>query len=161
MTNAPPPRAPSHDPDRPERFLRRISEIREVLDRISLQPSCIDMGWEFEVREVFVYTPDDPDPGRYPPLHQCAGFEIRTSFQRPDRDTGKIARGFGRWWHVPVGVSESGLVKSMYAAIRLNVEHELLEAFHYDGVRIFDPHHTIDDLGSAAMHHAYAHRGDT
>lgn len=68
------------------------------------------------------------------------GWLIRCSFQRPDRETGAVGQGFGRWWFVAEGTTVSGIVKTMYAAAKLIVEHELLEAFRFDGCRPFDPH---------------------
>lgn len=132
-----------------DRTLSTVAELREVLDRVTFEPSCIDMGWRFEVRAI--YARDAIDETLRP-----FGFVFRASFQRPDRTTGEVDRGFGRWWHVPDHVTESGLVKSAYAAVRLNVEHELLEAFHVDEIRLFDPHHSIADLESAALHHLHA-----
>lgn len=111
------------------------SQIRNILKRVTFAPSCVDMNWEWEVTA------------------QTNGYLIRTTFQRPDRDTGKVERGFGRWWHVPDGTTPDAIVKTAYAAARLILEHELMESFRYDGVRIFDPHHDLDDLRAAAEYH--------
>lgn len=124
-------------------------DIREVLNRIDFARSCIDMGWEFELLQIYARSGSSLNVEPF-------GTLMRASFQRPDRDTHRIARGFGRYWHLPKGITESGIVKSAYAAVRLNVEHELMEALHFDGVRIFDPHHDVDDLKSAALHHLNA-----
>lgn len=125
-----------------------VEKLHSVLAKVTFAPSCVDMGWTWEVRPEF--------PGRG--LEPC-GFLIRTTFRRPDRDTGAIETGYGRWWHVPADVSESGIVKTAYAAARMILEHELMESFRYDGVRLFDPHHDIEDLRAAAKHHARAQEG--
>jgi len=117
------------------------AELRRIegwLAHIEFAPSCVDMGWRWEVVAVEdVHT------------FALSGILIRTTFQRPDRDTGNVARGFGRWWHVPPGVTESGVVKTAYAAARMILEHELKESFRYQGARLFDPHHDIEDLRAA------------
>lgn len=113
------------------------TEIEAALKRVSFRPSCIDMGWEWEVREVF-----DVD-------HCTAGFELRTTFQRPDTNTGKVAKGFGRWWHMPHDIRIDGVIKTAFAACELILKHELMEAFLYNEDRIFNPHHNLHDLCAA------------
>jgi len=115
-----------------DRAIMKRADIDEVLGGVTFAPSCVDMAWQWEMRDI------------------RGGWLIRCSFQRPDRTTGEIGRGFGRWWFVREGESESGLVKTAYSAAKMNIEHELMEAFRYRGVRIFDPHHTVDQLGLAA-----------
>jgi len=124
-------------------------EIERILEEeVHFHPSCIDMGWKWEVKEAFVapeYIPTHADD------FESFGWFIRTTFQRPDTNSGEIGKGFGRWWHVAKDVSYSGLVKTAYKACALILEHELMEAFHVQGRRIFDPHHAVEDLFSAAL----------
>lgn len=112
--------------------------VMDVLRRLRFSPSCVDMGWKWEV----VAASGEAD-----------GFMLRTTFQRPDRDTGMAKWGFGRWWHVPSPTTEGAIVKTAYAAAKMILEHELAESFRFDGLRIFDPHHSIDDLRKAVEHH--------
>lgn len=124
-------------------------DIEAILANIEWSPSCVDMGWQWKVRAVYSSVPGAT--GSKP----CA-FELRTTFRRPDRDTGEISTGYGRWWSVPVDVSESGLVKTAFAAAKLILEHELLESFKYRSekwgvIRVFDPHHDIDGFAMAAF----------
>lgn len=120
--------------------INRFQAIQDILAKISFAPSCVDMGWRWEVVTVDTML---GGPG---------GFLIRTTFQRPDRDTGRIERGFGRWWHLPKDANESAVVKAAYAAAKLILEHELMESFHYEGARLFDPHHDVEDLYAAVQH---------
>lgn len=113
-------------------------EVKAVLAKVTFAPSCVDMGWEWEVVHSLAAHPIGD------------GWLMRTTFQRPDRDTGVVSKGFGRWWHVPLDVTESGLVKTAFAAAKMILEHELMESFLYAGVRLFDPHHTVEDLFVAA-----------
>lgn len=116
-------------------------ELHSILSRITFAPNNIEMGWKFVVRPVY------GEPHRSPLL----GWQIRTTFRRPDRDDGKPARGFGRWWFIPEDETVSGIVKTYYSACRMIVEHELMEAFLFDGQRIFDPHNTVDELASLQL----------
>ena len=47
---------------------------------------------------------------------------------------------------MPVGASESAVVKTAWLLAELIVRHELMEAFLYKGIRIFDPHRTVEEL---------------
>lgn len=120
-----------------------LEDVKKVLSNISFARSCVDMGWEWEAKVV-----NEVGPRGYGFV--ISGFALRCSFQRPDRLTGKITRGFGRWWLVPADVTSSGIVKTAFAAAKLIVEHEIMEAFHYMEVRVFDPHHELSDLFVAA-----------
>lgn len=115
------------------------ANVAATLRRISFAASCVDLDWRWEVHSV------SGPPG---------GHLIRATFQRPDRDSGNVARGAGRWWHIPADASESAIAKAAYAAARMVLEHEVMEAFHFDHVRIFDPHHDVDDLRAAVEHAA-------
>jgi hypothetical protein len=55
--------------------------IEEILLKISMAPSCLDMGWCWRVTEL----------GEY-------GNTFALSFQRPDTITGEIGTGYGREW---------------------------------------------------------------
>ncbi len=125
-------------------------DIRTVLDRdISFEDSCVDMDWKWEVEEVFTAGPNTYDGvDRY----QAAGYRIRTNFQRPDRDTGKVERGWGRWHEVFINPTESSIVKTAFVACKMILEHELMEALKWKGRRPFDPHNTVEELVSLAEH---------
>ena len=119
----------------PEPQMRTTADVKAVLDRISFAPNCVDMGWAWEIEELHV----GPD-------NSLKGWLVNTTFQRPDVETGVVGTGRGRKEYVAVGTSESGVVKTAWLLAELIVRHELMEAFLYRGVRIFDPHHTVDEL---------------
>jgi hypothetical protein len=128
-------------------MIKTAGDVKDVLARVRFAPSCVDMGWEWEVVNAS-WTWDEAEcVDQWTSL--TTGYLIRTTFRRPDRDTGKIATGYGRWWHVPHDVTESGIVKTAFAAAKLILEHELMEAFRVDGDRVFDPHHDLEDLRAA------------
>jgi len=120
-----------------------LAQIAAIIDKLQFSPSCVDMGWQWQTKTL-------QQTGSL----EVEGFLIRTTFKRPDRDSGEVQRGYGRWWHVPYDASESAIVKTAYAAARLILEHELMESFRYEGNRIFDPHHDVDDLVAAVNHRA-------
>lgn len=119
--------------------MTKIEDIKRTLASITFAPSCVDMGWAWEVEEVFVAP---PHVGHAVP----AGFRLRTTFARPDRETGYVNTGLGRWWEVPEDVSLSGVVKTAFAAAKMILEHELMESFKFEGARVFDPHNEVRDL---------------
>lgn len=121
-----------------------LSEIRcerdvyEVLQQyITFAPSCLALGWEWEVEES--YRPR----GR---SYELRGYLIRTSFRRPDTESAEVQTGYGRWWFVERGAHPSSVVKTAWLALKQVSEHELMEAFLVRGSRAFDPHADVFDL---------------
>lgn len=111
-----------------------VATLRAILEGIVLAPSGARLDglqWEIEI--------------------DSRGWLIRASFLRPDRETGEIGRGAGRWELVAGDASATAVVKTAWLCCELLVRHELMESFTYRGVRIFDPHHTVAEL---SMPHA-------
>ena len=104
------------------------NQIEETLSKITWVPSCVDMKWKWEVESI------------------DGGHLIRTTFQRPDINSGEMGTGYGRWMFVPHDVSKDGIVKTAWLCAELIVRHELMESFLYDDVKIFDPHKSLDEL---------------
>lgn len=121
-----------------EAIVSEERELRDVLARVSFAPSCVDMAWQWKIYDV---------NGRY---RRIEGWLVATTFQRPDTSTGKVARGEGRQWFIRRGESVSGVVKTAWAACKMILEHELHEAFRFDGKRVFDPHVSVEALTSIA-----------
>lgn len=107
-------------------------EAQNIVDNISFAPSGIQMHEtgmpEFEVKK-----------NEY-------GFMIRCSFWRPDTRTGLNGQGYGRWYHCPSDTSEKGLIMTAWLAFEQIVKHEMMECFLYKGVRLFDPHKSLEEL---------------
>ena len=112
--------------------------LRAVLDQITFAPSCVDMGWAWQIEELRLAD------GR------VRGWLVNTTFRRPDTHSGEIGIGTGRQELVGFGASESAAVKTAWLLAELIVRHELMEAFLYKGVRIFNPHHTVEELSLPA-----------
>lgn len=115
-----------------------IQEIKDVLSKVSFSPSNLDMGWDWDIKPTKIFD----DSG----VMIEKGFSIRTTFMRPDVNTGEMDKGYGRWMFIPENVSVDGLVKTAWVCAELIVKHELMEAFLYEKSRIFDPHKSISDL---------------
>ena len=108
--------------------------LRHVLDGITFAPSCVNMGWTWQIETL---------PGR--------GWLVNTTFRRPDTHSGEIGTGTGRKEFISIGATESAVVKTCWLLAELIVRHELMEAFLYQGVRIFDPHHSVAELSMPAL----------
>ena len=113
-------------------------QLQNILAQISFAPNCVDMRWDWSIIDVRSADPGFTDPGD--------GWLISTTFQRPDRGDGKMSRGQGRKWFIARGESESGVVKTCFAACKMILEHEIMEAFLYRRKRVFDPHNTVGEL---------------
>ncbi len=117
-----------------EKTIKTVDDLRAVLDKVTFRESCVNLDWKWEVTGVLNGDGD------------LLGWLVRTSFTRPDTNTGLVDRGSGRWELVKKGTTVSGVVKTCWLLAELIVRHELMEAFQYDGVKIFDPHHTVEEL---------------
>ena len=104
---------------------------------MTLAASCVDMDWGWQVEEVSGPKGDAALP---------IAYRLRTTFRRPDRETGEYSTGFGRWWEVPHDVTISGIIKTAFAAAKMILEHELMESFKWRNARVFDPHNTVQEL---------------
>lgn len=129
-------------PSPPEALISTEEQLRAVLDQISFAPSCVNMGWQWQIEEL------------RQPSGELRGWLINTTFRRPDTHTGEIGTGAGRKELVALGASESAVVKTCWLLAELIVRHELMEAFLYQGIRIFDPHHSVAELSMPARHRA-------
>jgi hypothetical protein len=82
------------DIDDPE--ITSIERLREAIAQVSFERSCLDMGWQWEIASG--EKTEGTDPCR---AGICTeGWLVRCSFQRPERDSGEVGRGFGRWWWI-------------------------------------------------------------
>lgn len=111
-----------------------IKEIEKIIKKITFAPSNLDMGWKFQVKESY-----DLDS-------VTNGFLIRTSFKRPDTNSGEIGTGFGRWMFVDRNTDERGIVMTAWICAKLIIEHEMLEMFLFNNCRVFNPHKSLEDL---------------
>lgn len=116
------------EPIQKKRKVKTLEEVRTILSHITFAPSCVNLGWEWEVKESDV------------------GFLIRSSFQRPDMQTGVVGTGYGRWMPVDKDAPIAGIVKTILLCVELILRHEFYEAFLYKGVQILNPHKSLSEL---------------
>ena len=105
-----------------------LKQVKSVLAKVTFVKSCIDFGWKWQAKET------------------KEGFLIRTTFRRPDINSGEIGEGFGRWMFFSHDCSEDCVVKTAWVCCELIVKHELLESFLFSGNKIFDPHKSLEEL---------------
>lgn len=120
-----------------------LERVQTILDKLNSAPSGIrmstDKDYRFEVAEV---------KHEHPSLD---GFAIRCGFWRPDTTTGEMGEGFGRWNLVPRNGSVKAVVMTAFVAIKLVVEHEMMEAFELNGVKLLNPHKSLTELAFPAL----------
>lgn len=71
---------------------------------------------------------------------ETTGWLVSVRFTRPDRDSGEMGIGVGRPLFIPADATTRMVLGTAFTAIKLVVEHELLEGFHVGEARVFDPH---------------------
>jgi hypothetical protein len=138
-----------------EQRIESEQALRAVLEQITFAPSCVDMGWAWQIEELRLAggtLPRKKMAARPRRVGQprLRGWLVNTTFRRPDTHTGAIGIGTGRQELIAFGASESAVVKTAWLLAELIVRHELMEAFLYKGVRIFNPHHTVEELSLPA-----------
>ncbi len=74
--------------------------------------------------------------------------------------TGEPAPWTGRKWFLSPHMTDTEIVKTALNAVLAAVTHEALETFRYDGVTIFDPHISVDDLLALRLSRPLDHRAD-
>lgn len=116
-------------------------DLNAILDEISLADNAVhffaELGWDIQpVEEQDMRTR----------VFLLRGFLLNLHYIRPDTWTGVVGVGKGRQEWIPLGASESAVVKTAWILLKLLGEHELMEAYAYKGARIFNPHHTVEDL---------------
>ena len=106
----------------------KLKEIKKALERITIAPSAINIAFKWKVKK------------------QEDGFLICTTFQRPDTNSGKMGEGYGRWMFLDKTCDERSVIMTAWLCMELIVRHELMESMLVDGVRILDPHKSLDAL---------------
>lgn len=104
--------------------MNEASRVQAVLDRV------VYKHWTFEVL-----------------LSAGHGVAIRCLFMAPCvlKPMLKDEPQYGRAWLV-TGMTEDAIITTAFCAIKLAEEHEVLENFLVDGVRVFNPHTPIAKL---------------
>lgn len=122
-------------------------ELKEILARISFVKSCIDFTWDWEVEELsYREAIQDLEINSVHYVTRIKGWLVNTTFRRPDIDTGEIGIGRGRQLFVPVGASKTNVFFTCWVAVELIIRHEAMEAIRFDGKRVLNPHHSLDEL---------------
>lgn len=127
-------------------IINTTDDLDRVLSRLDMDPTCLEMGWQWRKEPVFRVK--DSKGMAYD--YELAGWLLNTTFRRPDTNTGKVGTGLGGQHFVPVGSTETSVIKRCLVACKAIVEHEVMEMFRYKGWKLFNPHHSIDDLMEAA-----------
>lgn len=52
----------------------------------------------------------------------------------------------GRWWRLSPHMTDGEIVQTAFKAVQTFMEHEVREAFTFDGVAVFGPHLDIHEL---------------
>lgn len=107
-------------------------QVQAILD-------SIDVGRLVKIVRWSVYRVSD----------DVSGWLVSCVFERPDRDTKIVEHGAGRNWYIDAGATVEQVQRTAFSAVKMLVEHELLEFFTVAGVRLFDPHETRTAHGEA------------
>jgi hypothetical protein len=68
---------------------------------------------------------------------------VQIQFEEIDRFTGNSELQMCRKWYLSYHMTDSEVIRTVHKAIHTAMDHEVDEAFQYDGVRLFNPHHDL------------------
>lgn len=106
--------------------------VEELVSRIRLEV----LGTEFD---ILVEQDKKPFSGN-------TRVYIQLQFAAYDRSQNAQVVMRGRKWYLSSHMTDDEVVKTVYLAFRTAVEHEVLEGFMVDGVRVFNPHTPFTEL---------------
>ena len=69
--------------------------------------------------------------------------------------SGVVKTWHGRKWYLSDYMTDDEVVKTCFAAFKATVEHEIMEGFHYQGRRVFNPHASFIALMEAGEKEVY------
>jgi len=111
-----------------------LASVREIVAKVGVRPG-VDY---FKVEAFTDRQGDDVD-----------AWFLQHYYVRPDAISGMNEYGFGRKWFISRHATKSEIVLTCLKAAITNAEHEVREAFTYDGAPIFQPHIDVDALVKA------------
>lgn len=132
-----------------EKLIQTTEDLQEALSQVKFINSVLNFNWQFEFRPVEIHEENKSWMVK-------KAWLVHVSFERPDINSGKVGRGRSRDEIVWQGTTLSGAVKTGYVLLKLTIEHELMEGFHWNAARIFNPHNTIEELAELARNHQLA-----
>lgn len=83
------------------------------------------------------------DPWRFVLHDKGDGFLLQIIFDDVDVDSGLVEAQHCRKWYISSYSTETEVVRTAWKAVLAAVEHEAAERFKYRGVRVENPHTSI------------------
>lgn len=81
------------------------------------------------------------------------GYFLQATFKDIDHDTNELSLIKGRKWYISSFAIEDEIVKTAWVAVKMAMEHEMMEQFQYKGKAPFHPHHEVNGLLDRPMCH--------
>jgi hypothetical protein len=108
-----------------------IDKVKEITKRITINL----FNTEFKIRvERDNVRPED---GR---------IFLQAVFNAPCTKEDDSQEWHGRKWYLSEFMPTDEIIKTAYAAFKMAVEHEVMEAFKIDGIILFNPHINFEEL---------------
>lgn len=110
---------------------KEIEKVKQLTNRISMNI----FGTEFKI--LVERDNKRPVDGR---------IFIQVVFNAPCESSGVVTDWHGRKWQLSDAMTADEIIKTAYSAFKSAVEHEAMEAFKVDGVKLFNPHINFEEL---------------
>lgn len=76
---------------------------------------------------------------------------VQVQYNAPCVNTGELKDWSGRKWYLSKHMTEDEVVKTVFAAFKAAVEHEIMEGFRVAGWTLFNPHVNFVELLSISQ----------
>jgi len=93
-----------------------------------------------QISQFFTMIDEDFEPRVY----------IQAIYESPCQKTGEVSEWKGRKHYLSDYMTDDEVVKTAYVAVKMAVEHEVMEGFKFDGKTVFNPHVNYEDLLSVS-----------
>lgn len=71
---------------------------------------------------------------------------IQIVYDAHNNKTGELKKWYGRKWYLSEFMLDDEIIKTFYAAYKAAIEHEIMESFKIDGITLFNPHISYEEL---------------
>lgn len=108
-----------------------LKRVKSLVNRVSMK--CMDKNLHFRVERDL----KDPIYGR---------VFIQIEYSAECAKTNKSEVWRGRKHYLSKHMPDDEIIKTMYLAFKLAVEHEIMEGFKVDNIILFNPHINFEEL---------------
>lgn len=110
--------------------MKKLNRVNNLLINITASVMSINIKLRAKHDSITPTTESGVEPRVY----------IQAIYESPCSKTGEMMEWKGRKHYLSEHMTDDEVVKTAYVAVKMAVEHEVMEGFKFAGVTIFNPH---------------------